>query len=83
MPTDLENLQTRRTAIYAELAALDSTKAGGKPNISGGGGGVVDHVSYKDGLYRELGFLNEQIAALGGAVSAEGPWELSVQGHSQ
>jgi hypothetical protein len=77
MPTDLQNLQTRRTAIYTELAALDSTKPGGKPNISGGGGGIVDHVGYKDGLYRELELIDKRIS------QSEGPWELSVQGHSQ
>ncbi len=70
MATDVENMKTRRSAILAELAALDSTKAGGKPNAEAAG---VDHVGYKDGLYRELQYLDELIAA--GAEESDGPWE--------
>jgi hypothetical protein len=73
MPSDLDNLKTRRTAIYTELAALDATKAGGKPNASGGSA-AIDHVGYKDGLYRELRELNEQINIA--AAAADGPWEV-------
>ena len=64
--SDSTNLQTRRSAILAELAALSSTAAGGKPNSQAGG---IDHVGYKDGLYRELREINTLIAA------AEGPFE--------
>jgi hypothetical protein len=42
MPTDLENLQTRRSAIVAELAALTGESAGGKPSYSIDGQ-QVDH----------------------------------------
>lgn len=62
MATLLENLKTRRDAIGVELAALTSSLAGGKPNSTMQGG--ADHVGYKDGLYRELKDLTEQINAL-------------------
>jgi len=71
MPTDLENLQSRRSVITAELAALSSTAAGGKPNAAAAG---IDHVGYKDGLYRELKQIQETIAMLGG--EDDGPWML-------
>lgn len=74
MASDLENLQTRRSAILAELAALSSSAAGGRPNINGGGAGVVDHVGYKDGLYRELKEINAQIDVM------QGPWEQALEG---
>lgn len=67
MATLLENLKARRDAIGVELAALTASKAGGAPNATGGEG--LDHVGYKDALYRELKEINELIAA------AEGPWE--------
>lgn len=60
MATLLANLLTRREAIGKELASLTATSAGGKPNAPGN----VDHVGYKDGLYRELREINEQIVAL-------------------
>jgi len=56
----IEQLKTRRTAILAELAALNDTKAGGKPNSALGG---VQHVEYKDALYRELEIINRQLSA--------------------
>lgn len=56
----LDDLKTRRDAIGAELAALGSTSAGGKPNTSGSN--TVDHVGYKDGLYRELAEISRLIA---------------------
>lgn len=77
MATYLENLTTRRAAIAAELAALSATAAGGKPNATATG---IDHVGYKDGLYRELETLDRLIAAAGGQVSESGPWEESVVG---
>lgn len=70
MATLLENLETRRDAVAAELAALTSTSAGGKPNATGGPLDV-DHVGYKDALYRELRELNEQIGQLGGGAETE------------
>lgn len=60
----LAGLEARRDAICAELAALSATAAGGLPNTSGSNN--VDHVGYKDGLYRELREINSQIAILTG-----------------
>jgi hypothetical protein len=74
MASDLENLTTRRSAILAELAALSSSAAGGRPNINGGGMGVVDHVGYKRSLYDELKEINSQIDVL------QGPWEIPLEG---
>lgn len=62
MATLLENLIARQNAIGEELAALTSCSAGGKPNAPGN----VDHVGYKDGLYRELREIERQIIALRG-----------------
>lgn len=67
MATLLDNLKARRDAIGAELAALTSAKPGGTADTTGGEG--LSHVAYKDGLYRELKELNEQIAV------AEGGWQ--------
>lgn len=61
--TILANLKTRRAAIAAELAALTSSSAGGKPNTDGTGSNV-DHVGYKDGLYRELAELERLIKSI-------------------
>lgn len=60
IPTYVQNLMTRRDAVAAELAAMTSTAPGGKPNVSGEGGGT-DHVGYKKSLIEELRDLNEQI----------------------
>ncbi len=64
---NIANLKTRRDNIYAELAALDSTKAGGAINESGGGA-TFDHVGYKDGLYRELDSIDKRMASAGGVA---------------
>ncbi len=72
MATFLENLTARRNAIAAELAALTATTAGGKPNASATG---IDHVGYKMGLYRELEEIEKRIAAAGGSITDNGPWE--------
>jgi hypothetical protein len=74
MASDLENLQTRKSAVLAELAALSSSAAGGRPNINSGGAGTVDHVGYKRGLYDELREINAQIDVL------QGPWECALEG---
>lgn len=73
----LSNLRTRRNAIAAELAALTNTAAGGKPNMGGIAGGSVDHVGYKDGLYRELEEIDKLLANGAAADASEnGPWEI-------
>lgn len=67
MATLLENLIARRDAIGAELVAMSptsGTQPGGRPNAPG----QLDHVGYKDGLYRELAQINEQIAIQQGPV---------------
>jgi hypothetical protein len=68
MPTDLANLQSRKSAILAALAALASTSPGGKPtyNIDGQ---MVDHTQYRLSLYQELEAIDRLIAA------AQGPFE--------
>ena len=69
----ITNLQTRRDAICTELAALATNKAGGLPNTDGDGVNV-DHVGYKDGLYRELRQIEETLTAAGeGSAFADGP----------
>ena len=73
MATDIDNLKARRSAIYEELATLGNQKTGGKANTAGGGGTHVDHVGYKDGLYRELKELNSLIA------SAEDAFEITSE----
>ena len=64
MPSDLENLKTRRSTIYTELAALSSKKT---YTIEGQS---VDHNAFRKSLLEELRMINELIAG------AEGPWEV-------
>ena len=72
MATSAELLIQRRDAICAELAALSSSTAGGKPNSSGGGDMVhVDHQGYKRSLYEELREINATLAAIEGATISE------------
>lgn len=72
MATDLANLQTRRTAICVELAALSSTAAGGKPDVSAGGI-KIEHVAYKKSLYEELASIDKAI------LSIDGPYEIESE----
>lgn len=72
MATDAQNLLTRRSAILSELAAMDSTKAGGLPNAQGGGDMVkIDHVGYRKSLYEELAMINSALSAIQGPVIHE------------
>lgn len=68
------DLQTRRDAITAELAAIDNngsrTKPGAKPDVSGDGGGVEGD-SYRRGLMDELTSINEILMKAGDVVAAE------------
>jgi len=70
--TDLENAKSsaeeRLAAVMAELAALDATKAGGKPNAATSG---IDHLGYKRGLLDEAKTLREQIKLLRELISEE------------
>ena len=70
----LSNLIARRDAIGVELAALDSTKPGGKPNYSVPHQ-AVDHNGYITRLYKELEDLEQRISR------AEGPWESRSVGY--
>jgi hypothetical protein len=63
MPTDLENLLTRRSNILAELAALSSSASGGKPTYSLDGQ-QVDHTQYRLSLYEELAAIDRQLVTL-------------------
>lgn len=73
MATDLNNLQTRRSAILAELAAMTSESSGGKPSYSIDGQ-KVDHTAYRLSLYEELERIDRLIAA------ASGPFEVVARG---
>ena len=80
MATFLENMEARRLAISVELAALASTEAGGKPNAAGPN--TVDHVGYKDGLYRELEGIKKAVADyLEGEALSAGPAEVITEGY--
>lgn len=56
MPTPLQNLETRRDAISAEIAALD-----GRPNFTADGINV-DWLAYRKQLYDELTTITQLIA---------------------
>lgn len=58
MATVLQNLMTRKANIAAELAAMVSTSAGGKPDAGKSG---VGHVAYRMSLIEELKLINEAI----------------------
>jgi hypothetical protein len=67
MPTELENLLTRRANILAELAAMTPAASGGKPSYSIDGQ-QVDHTAYRRSLYDELAAIDQRVAALAGPV---------------
>lgn len=69
--TDLQNLLARRSNVIAELAAMNSSSAGGKPSYSIDGQ-AVDHVAYRKSLYDELRELNRQISILQGPFEVQG-----------
>ena len=71
MATNIQNMETRIAAIYTELAALSASTAGGLPNASGSD--TIDHVGYKDGLYRELEQLEARL------MSATGAFEVTSE----
>jgi len=73
---DLANLETRRAAVCAELAAMSTSKAGGLPN-SDGTGLNIDHVGYRKSLLEELKQLDELIKQM--RDSGEGPSVLESE----
>jgi hypothetical protein len=73
VPSDLDNLLTRRANILTELAALSPSASGGKPTYSLDGQ-EVDHTRYRLSLYEELSALDRQLTSL------EGPFETRGRG---
>lgn len=69
--TLIASLETRRDAIGEELAALDATKAGGKPNAAASG---IDHTGYKKSLYDELAAIASMLSVY--QARLDGPWEI-------
>lgn len=61
MPTNLDYLVLRKTAIHKELSELSTSKVGGGVNSSGAGVGV-DHSGYKKSLYEELTEIDKRIS---------------------
>ena len=78
MPTELEQLETTRTNVLAQIAALtDSTgtpasAAGALPNKSGDGINV-DHDGYEERLWKRLERVEAAIAAI------QGPFEIASE----
>ncbi len=69
MPTDLENLLARRSAILVELAAIEASK----PDYVKGNQSVA-WTAMRKGLMDELTTINATIAAF------DGPWEIETRG---
>lgn len=67
--SELELLKVRRLAVVTQLSAMVSTTTGAKPDASGGGESV-QHVAYKDALYRELKDLDT-------LIERATPWEFN------
>lgn len=72
MPTDLENLQTRRSAVLAELAAGETPSGASlrKPSYSIDGQ-AVNWDEYRKSLYAELESIDRLIASTGGPVEVQ------------
>ena len=72
MSTDLENLQTRRSAILSELAAGETPSGESlrKPSYSIDGQSV-SWDQYRKSLYDELTQIDRLIATLGGPVEVQ------------
>lgn len=71
----LDDLKTARANIAAELAAMNSTKAGGKPDHSASG---VGHVAYFNSRMDALGKLDKQIEAAENSSSAGGEGAIEI-----
>lgn len=71
----LDDLKTTRANIAAELAALNSSAAGGKPDHSASG---VGHVAYFNSRMQALKTLDELIedAEQDTSAGGEGPIEI-------
>lgn len=79
MATDFENLETARSNVLAQIAALtDSTGtpgsgAGALPN-KGGDGINLNHDSYEARLWARLEKIEARMAAI------QGPFEIASEG---
>lgn len=69
LATTIADLKTRRATITARLRALDGG-LGDKPSANQPGS--AEHVEYKDGLYRELEWINKQIIILDDELNGGG-----------
>ena len=69
LSTTINNLKTRRATITARLAALDGG-LGDKPSANQPGS--AEHVEYKDGLYRELEWIRQQLIVLDDELNGGG-----------
>ena len=72
MPTDLENLQTRRSAVLAELAAGETPSGASlrKPSYSVDGQSV-SWDQYRKSLYDELENIDRLIGSTGGPTEVQ------------
>jgi hypothetical protein len=71
MATAAQNIQTRIENIAAELAAMDSTQAGGLPDFTSAE--YVKHVEYRMSLVNELQELQAILPTIGGS------WEVTSE----
>ena len=83
----IDDLKARRATVAAQLAAMSLGTVGDKPNANTADGGTtVDHVGYRDSLYRELKMLDELILNAGKVEEAlanqDGSWEIETQVYS-
>lgn len=72
--TYLSDLETRRDAVAAQIAAISTSKAGGLPNVlqaRNADGVNVDHQGYKASLYAELKRLDDLIGKAKQDASAD------------
>lgn len=86
MATIRDNAIARVRNIFAELAAIDATKAGGVPNTkSQDGGTTVDHVEYRLSLWKEVDYYMEffgarSLAELESIIDGDdGPFEITTE----
>jgi hypothetical protein len=80
-------LKTRRNYVATQISEITKTTLGGKPNANTADGGTtIDHVAYRDSLYRELRELDAAIqreAVVAAALDdSDGSWEIESQVYS-
>lgn len=87
MSVVLERLRVRREYVANQISEILMTTVGGKPNaMTADGGTTIDHVGYRDSLYRELAQLDEAImreAQVDASLNDLDPsWEIESQVYS-